>query len=158
MLAGSAIQAGGSMFGASQALKQSKYQQDILDYQSQYIQAANEINVEKVKRQVGQTISAQRAQTAASGFQPDSGTPLELQIDTALQGEIDIALLRQAGGIEQLRLQNSGTMARAQGYGVAAGLYGRAAGSLLNTGMSIGSREGWFAPSTSTRIPYIPAK
>jgi hypothetical protein len=145
MLAGSAIQAGGGVFGASQALKQSKYQQDILGYQARYVEAANEINVEKVKRNVAQTISAQRAQTAASGFQPDTGTPLELQIDTQLQGEIDIALLRQSGGIEQLRLQNSGTMARAQGYGVAAGLYGQAAGSLLSTATSMGNRLGWFA-------------
>ena len=157
MLAGSAMQAGGSAFGASQALKQSKYQQDILRYQADYERAAAEISVAKVKRQVGQIQSAQRAATAASGFQ--SGDATELNIDTELQGEIDIAILRSAGGIEQLRLQNAGTMARAQGYGVAAGLYQKGFGSLLNTGMSVGSRQGWFEPSTTgTKIPYIPAQ
>lgn len=156
MMAGSAIQSGSSVFGAQEALKQSKYQQDILDYQASYDRAANEIAVEKVKRQVKQTTSSQRAATAASGFQ--SGDAAEVNIDTELQGEIDIAILRQSGGLEQLRLQNAGTMARAQGYGVAAGLYGKAAGTLLNTGMAYGTREGWFAPSTSTKIPYIPAK
>ena len=156
MLAGSAVQAGGSAFGANQALKQSKYQQDILEYQADYQRAANEISVNKLQRTVKQTISAQRAQTAASGFQPDSGTPLELQIETQLQGEIDTAILRSAGGIEQLRLQNSGTMARAQGYGVAAGLYQRGFGSLLNTGMSVGERQGWFAPATTgRRVPFV---
>ena len=157
MLAGSAMQAGGSAFGASQALKQSKYQQDILRYQADYEKAAAEISVEKVKRQTGQIKSAQRAATAASGFQ--SGDATELNIDTDIQGDIDIAILRSAGGIEQLRLQNSGTMARAQGYGVAAGLYQRGFGSLLNTGMSVGSRQGWFEPSTTGKqIPYIPAQ
>jgi hypothetical protein len=158
MLAGSAMQAGGSAFGASQALKQSKYQQDILRYQADYQNALNEINVEKVKKGVKQTQSAQRAATAASGFQ--SGDSAEVNMDTEIQGEIDIALLRMSGGIENLRLQNAGTMARAQGYGVAAGLYQRGFGSLLNTGMSVGQREGWFAPSASsgTKIPYIPAQ
>jgi hypothetical protein len=156
MLAGSAMQAGGSAFGASQALKQSKYQQDILRYQANYERAAAEISVEKVKRQVGQTISAQRAATAASGFQ--SSDSLEQNIDTQIQGDIDIAILRSAGGIEQLRLQNAGTMARAQGYGVAAGLYQRGFGSLLNTGMAAGTRGGWFESSTGTKIPYIPAQ
>ena len=157
MLAGSAIQAGGSAFGASQALKQSKYQQDILRYQADYERAAAEIAVEKVKRNVGQVKSAQRAATAASGFQ--SGDAAELNIDTDLQGEIDIAILRSAGGLEQLRLQNAGTMARATGYGTAAGLYQRGFGSLLNTGMNVGSRQGWFEPSTTaTKTPYIPAR
>lgn len=160
MLAGSAMQAGGSAFGAAQALKQSKYQQDIFDYAAKYEKSAREIDVAKLRNNVAQTISAQRAATAASGFQADSGTALELQIDTEMQGEIDISILRMAGGIEQLRLQNAGTMSRAQGYGVAAGLYQRGFGSLLNTGMSVGSRTGWFEPasSTATRIPYIPAK
>lgn len=157
MLAGSAVQAGGSAFGASQALKQSKYQQDILRYQADYQRAANEIGVEKIKRQAAQTKSTQRASTAASGFQ--SSDAAELEIDTDLQSEIDVAIMRQAGGIEQLRLQNAGTMARAQGYGVAAGLYQQGFGSLLNTGMNVGTRQGWFAPSTTgTKTPYIPAR
>jgi hypothetical protein len=158
MMAGSAIQSGGGMFAASAALKSSEYQQDILKYQRRYLAAVQKINEAKVNRNVGQVISSQRAETAASGFQSDSGTALELQIDTQMQGEIDIALLRQAGGIEALRLSTAGHMARAEGYGQAAGYYGRAAGSLINTGMSIGSRQGWFdSSSTGTRIPYIPA-
>lgn len=147
MLGGQAMQAGGSGFAAAEALKQSKYQQDILRYQANYERAANEINVAKVQRNVAQVISAQRAQTAASGFQADSGTPLELQIDTEMQGEIDVSILRMAGGIEQLRLSTAGHMARAQGYGVSAGLYQRGFGSLLNTGTSMASRAGWFEPA-----------
>ena len=148
MLAGSAMQAGGSAFGASQALKQSKYQQDILKYQADYERAAAEINVERVKRQVGQVISSQRAATAASGFQ--SSDSLEANIDTQLQGDIDIAILRSAGGIEQLRLSTAGTMARAQGYGVAAGQYQKGFNSLLSTGMGAASRQGWFTPASTT--------
>lgn len=154
MLAGSAIQAGGGMFGASQALKQSKYQQDILKYQADYVKAAAEIGVEKVRRNVGQVKSSQRAAMAASGFQ--SGDAAELNIDADIQGEIDIALLRQAGGMEQMRLQTAGTMARSEGYGQAAGLYAKTFGSLLNTGMSMGYRAGAFntmaGTSTSTSL------
>jgi len=159
MLAGSAMQAGGSAFGASQALKQSKYQQDVLRYQADYEKAAAEINVAKLQRTVEQTKSGQRAATAASGFQ--TGDATEFEIDTDIQGEIDTAILRMSGGIEQLRLHNAGTMARAQGYGVAAGLYAKGGGSLLNTGMSaVGARSSWFAPSTTggTKIPYVAAR
>lgn len=157
MLAGSAMQAGGSAFGASQALKQSKYQQDILRYQADYERAAAEINVERVKRRVGQVISSQKAATAASGFQ--TGDSLEANIDAQLQGDIDIAILRNSGGIEQLRLQTAGTMARARGYGQAAGMYQEGFNSLLSTGMRAGNRAGWFEPaSTGAKIPYIPAK
>jgi hypothetical protein len=150
MLAGTAVQSAGGAFGASQALKQSKYQQDILDYQGRYVQAAKEIEVEKVKRNVGQVISSQRAQTAASGFQADTGTPLELQVQSQLEGEIDIAILRSAGGMEQMRLQTAGTMARATGYGQAAGMYAKTFGSLLNTGMSLSNRAGAFSPNVGT--------
>ena len=118
--------------------------QDVLRYQADYEKAASEISVAKLQRNIGQVKSAQRAQTAASGF-AQAGTPQELEIDTDIQGEIDIAILRSAGGIEQLRLQNAGTMARAQGYGVAAGLYQRGFGSILNTSMVAGgARSGWF--------------
>jgi hypothetical protein len=148
MLAGSAIQGAGGAFGASQALKQSKYQKDILGYQARYVEAANEIGVEKIKRNVGQVKSAQKAQTAASGFQ--SGDAAELNIDADLQGEIDIAILRQSGGMEQMRLQTAGTMARAEGYGQAAGMYAKTFGSLLNTGMSMGYRGGMFNTTAGT--------
>jgi hypothetical protein len=159
MLAGSAMQAGGSAFGARQALKQSRYQRDILRYQADYQSALNEINVERVKSGVARTKSAQRAATAASGFQ--AGDSAELEIDTEMQGEIDVALLRMSGGIENLRLRTAGTMAMAQGQGVAAGLNQRAFGSLLNTGMNYGTREGWFnttdEKSTSTSLLEKPS-
>jgi hypothetical protein len=143
MLAGSAMQTGGGMFAASEALKQSKYQQDILRYQEDYVRAAKEIEVEKVKRRVGQVISSQKAATAASGFQ--TADALETSIETAIQGDIDIALLRQAGGMEQLRLSTAGHMARSEGYGFAAGQYQRAFGNLLSTGTWAGNRAGMFS-------------
>jgi hypothetical protein len=150
MLAGSAVQAGGGMFGASQALKQSKYQQDILRYQADYERAAAEINVQKIKRRVGEVISSQRAQTAASGFQPDTGTAMELQVASQMEGDIDIAILRSAGGLEQLRLSTAGHMARAEGYGQAAGYSQRAFGSLLGTATWGANRAGMFSSGEGT--------
>jgi hypothetical protein len=148
MMAGSAMQTGGGMFAASQALKQSKYQQDILGYQADYVRAAKEIEVEKVKRQVKQVISSQRAQTAASGFQ--TADALEANIDTAIHGDIDIAILRSAGGLEQLRLSTAGHMSRSEGYGFAAGQYQRAFGTLLSTGTWAGNRAGMFSSGEGT--------
>lgn len=145
-LGGGAIQSVSQGFGAAQAVKQSKYQQDILNYQASYVDAATRIEEAKIDRKAAQTKSAQKAASAAAGFQSYSGTDLELQIDTDVQAAIDKSILRQSGGLEKLRLQTAGRMTRAQGYGVSAGLYAGAAGSLLNTATVYGSREGWFSP------------
>lgn len=147
LIGSGAIKVGANIFGGIQAIKQSKYQQDILQYQAKYLQSAQKIEEEKIRRNVRQIISAQRAATAASGFVPDVGTPLELQVDAEIQGDIDIALLRQAGSIEQLRLMTQGHMARAEGYGISSGLYWKAGAAGLDTLLSIGSRHGWFKPA-----------
>lgn len=146
MLAGSAVQSGGSIYGASQALKQSKYKEDILKYAADYERAVTEINVERINRKTESLKSSQRAATAASGFQTSDAD--EINIDTEIQGEIDAAILRSSGGLENLRLRTSGTMARAEGYGIAAGRYQEGFGSLLNTGIRYGNRNwGWESSS-----------
>ena len=149
LLVGTGMQMASQSYGAWSALKQSKYQQDIANYASRYSAAAQKIDEERLKRNVRQVVSSQRASTAAQGFE-QVGTPQELEIETQMLGDIDMALLRMSGGIERLRLQTGGTMARAQGAGLAAGLMGRAGGSGLNTLLSYGTRAGWLGPSQTT--------
>jgi hypothetical protein len=147
MIGGSLLSAGGSAFGGYQAIKQGKYASDILGYQSQYAKALTEIEAAKIDRQAKQTISAQRAQTAASGIRTDVGAPLEIEAETEILADIDKNILRMSGGIESLRYQTAATMARAQGYGQGSAMFAQGAGSLLNTGLDIAQRQGWFAPT-----------
>ena len=156
LIAGGAIRAGANIFGGYSAIKQGKYQQDILQYQAKYVEAAAKIEEERIRRELRRVLGAQRAATAAAGFQPDAGTPLELQIASEMEADIDIALLRQAGSMEQLRLATQGYAARAEGYGLGAGLYFKAGGSALETLLSQGARHGWFEPKTKT-VPAAPA-
>ena len=147
LIGGGAIQAGASIYGGQSAIKQGKYQQDILQYQAKYIEAASKIEEEKIRRQLRKVIGAQRAATAAAGFQADAGTPLELQIASEMEADLDIALMRQAGSIEQLRLMTQGYAARAESYGLASGLYFDAGATALDTLLAQGARHGWFKPA-----------
>ena len=150
MVGGGAIKTGLNWYGASAAIKQSKYKQDVYEWQARYVDAASRIEEAKIRRDVKKVISAQRAGTAASGFQADTGTPLELQIASEMEGDLDIELLRMSGGMEKLRLQSAGDATRAEGYGIAAGLYARATATSLDPLLAAGQRHGWFKKKAPT--------
>lgn len=159
MLGGTLLSSGSSAFGGALAIKQGKYAQDILDYQARYLQAANKIEAAKIDLEKKKTLSAQKAQTAASGIRTDVGAPVEVAAETELLADIDKNILKITGGIESLRLQTQGTLARAHGYAAGATQYAQGFGSLLSSAMSYGQRNGWFnSASQGERIPYIPAK
>jgi hypothetical protein len=143
------------MYGAYVAGKQGEYQEDINRYAAQYSKAVQRVEEAKIQRQAEQIISAQRAQTAASGF-TNEGTPLELQVESRMMADLDTALLRQAGGIERMRLRVGGTMARAEGYGMSAGLSARAFGTMSGSLLSYGGSQGWFSGDTKAPEPSYP--
>lgn len=142
MLIGTGMQMASQSYGAYSALKQGKYQQDIAKYAARYSEATQKIDEERLRRNIRQVVSSQRASTAAQGFE-NIGTPQELEIETQNLGDIDMAILRMSGGIERLRLKTGGTMARAEGAGLAAGLMSRAGGAGMNTLLTYGKRAGW---------------
>jgi len=147
LIGGVGLRAGANIYGGYSSIKQGKYQQDILQYQADYLAVAGKIGEERLRRQLRQIVGAQRAATAAAGFQADSGTPLELQIASEMEADIDIALLRQAGSMDQLRLSLQGAAARAEGYGLASGMFFSAGAAGLDTLLSQGARHGWFKPA-----------
>jgi hypothetical protein len=149
MIGGSLLSSGAQAYGGAQAIKQGKYASDILGYQAKYAKALTEIEVAKVERQKQQTISSQRAQTAASGIRTDIGAPLEIEVETEILADIDKNILRMSGGIEALRYQTAASMTKAQGYGQGSAMFANSFGSLLNTGLAIGQRQGWFTKQQS---------
>jgi hypothetical protein len=140
MAAGSLLSSGGQAYGASQAIKQGKYQRDILGYASDYQAALVKIDQAKLDRVRDQTISAQTAQTAASGIRTDVGAPLELRAETEILSDIDKHILRTAGGIENLRYGIAGHASMAQGYGTGSAMYARGLSYLVNSGSYMASR------------------
>lgn len=160
MLGGTLLSAGSSAYGAGLSIKQGKYSQDVLEAQAKYLQAAYKIDEAKIELDKKRTLSSQKAQTAASGIRTDVGAPVEVAAETERMADIDKNILRISGGIDSLRLQTQGQLARAQGYAAGATQYAQGAGSLLSTAMAYGQRSGWFdsKPGSGKQIPYIPGK
>lgn len=133
MIGGSFLSAGADWYSAHNALKMSKYASSLLEYQSRYIDAVTELEVAKKKRELKKIIGSQRVITAASNIMPDVGTPMELQVESEILNEIDIALLRISGSMQKVGAQAQAYEQEIQGYSQAAQHFGRATGTLTNS-------------------------
>ncbi len=151
MMIPAAMQAGSQMFGAQQNIRMSKLSADIAGYAGAYQTAVRQVQEARLEQNYERTISAQRAAAAASGIRTDTGAPMDLAAETEVLFEIDKKLLRSAGSIDSLRTQLQQRSFEAEGYSSASGHYGQAAGSLLESAMWYGNRQGWFTPKTATQ-------
>jgi len=115
----------------------------------------------KKRQEVAGIIGAQRARQGASGISVDTGSALDLNMDTAERGEIDALALQQQGldKARNLEIQAWNSNANAQAYGwaadnVSSGNNGLAtAGTILGGIGQAGSMFGtgkWGGGSTST--------
>lgn len=151
------LQAGGQAFGGMSAIKNAGYSADIAGYAASYRAAAREVEEARLTLNKDRLLSTQKAAAAASGIRTDTGAPLDLAAETEVLFDIDKKLLRSAGSIDSLRSQIEQKSLLAGGYGTAAGSFGQAGGSLLESAMWYGKRQGWFSPKNNS-TPYIPAK
>ena len=133
MVGGSFLSAGADWYSAYNAIKMSKYASSLLDYQARYIDAVTELEVAKKKRELKKIIGSQRVITAASNIMPDVGTPMELQVESEILNEIDIALLRISGSMQKVGMQAQAYEKEIAGYSQAAQHFGRATGTLTDS-------------------------
>lgn len=150
-IGGGFLSAGADWYSAITALKTSKYAADILKYQASYIDAVTELEVAKKKRELKKVIGSQRVRTAAANIMPDVGTPMELQVESEILNEIDIALIRISGSMQKVGMQAQAYEKEIAGYGQAAQHFGRAAGTLTNSMITQLKRN----PETTTRPQNI---
>ena len=177
-LAGAAVSAYGQMQQAKAANAQAKAANAQADYQSkvannnartaemeaQYAEQQGQKNAEAQRRRTAIAIGAQRARMGASGAVVDSGSFLDLTLDTAHQGELDAMALLEEGQMEAWRARIQGTNYKAQSklFGMSkTNPYIGAAGTLISGAgqagmgfMSLGSKTSGFnvggARGTST--------
>lgn len=135
-IGGGFMSAGADWYSAITALKTSKYAADILKYQAAYIDAVTELEVSKKKRELKKIIGSQRVRTAAANIMPDVGTPMELQIESEILNEIDIALIRISGSMQKIGMQGQAAEKIIAGYGQAAQHFGRASGTLTDSAIT----------------------
>ena len=170
-LAGTAVSAYGQMQQAKAANAQADYQAKVAnnnartaEMEAQYAEQQGQKNAEAQRRRTAIAIGAQRARMGASGAVVDSGSFLDLTLDTAHQGELDAMALLEEGQMEAWRARIQGTNYQAQGklFGMSkTNPYIGAAGTLISGAgqagmgfMSLGSKTSGFnvggARGTST--------
>lgn len=154
-IGGGFLSAGADWYSAITAIKTSQYAADILKYQAAYIDAVTDIEVSKKKRELKKVIGSQRVRTAAANIMPDVGTPMELQVESEILNEIDIALIRISGSMEKVGMQSQAYEKEIAGLGQAAQHFGRAAGTLTDSMITQLSRRKRNASDITKTKPSI---
>jgi len=152
-VAGLGMTALGQSQAQDSANAQAKYQGQVAannaitaENEAQYAQATAERNANAKKREMLTVIGAQRAAEGSTGAVVDSGSFMDVRLDTAERGTMDAMALLQEGDLAAWRARNQAANFTAQ-----SGLYDAAsktsalmpvAGSLLSGAGNIGAN--WY--------------
>jgi hypothetical protein len=124
----------GNMAAAKSAQAVGEYNAKLAENEAVLLARAKRDQEEALRKQSDRLVGTQTAMVAASGVQM-TGTPLQVLADTYFSTEMDAAMIRYAGDIEQVQKQSEAALARTEGGARAAALKYQAYGSLL-TGAS----------------------
>ena len=120
----------GNMAAAKSAQAVADYNAVLAENEAVLLARAKRDEEEALRRQSDRLVGTQTAMVAASGVQM-TGTPLQVLADTYFSTEMDAAMIRYAGDIEQVQKQSEAALARTEGGARAAALKYQAYGSLL---------------------------
>lgn len=124
-LGASILGAGATAYGqyrATQAAnKQAEYQSQVAannaataEMEAKYAEQQGERNAEAQRRKTAIMVGAQRARMGASGVVADTGSFLDIELDTVRMGELDALALRDEGQLAAWRSRVQGSNYRAQ--------------------------------------------
>lgn len=142
-LLGTAVSAYGQYQATSAANKQADYQAKVAannaqtaEMEAKFAEQQGQRNAEEQRRRTAIMVGAQRAKMGASGAVVDTGSFLDLTLDTAKQGELDAMALVNEGRMEAWRARVQGTNYQAQSklYGMSKTNPFLAAGGTLLSG------------------------
>ena len=120
----------GNMAAAKSAQAVADYNAVLAENEAVLLARAKRDQEEALRKQSDRLVGTQTAMVAASGVQM-TGTPLQVLADTYFSTEMDAAMIRYAGDIEQVQKQSEAALARAEGGARASALKYQAYGSLL---------------------------
>ncbi|SMG01071.1 virion core protein, T7 gp14 family [Burkholderia singularis] len=119
-ISGAALSGVGALSSGISQASQYGQQADVLnrnaalsDQQAKQVYAQNVNREEAQRRQAGQQLGAQRAAVAESGFDPNSGSMLDTQVQSVRNAELDALQLRYQGLLQGESLDDQ---ARQQHY------------------------------------------
>ncbi|WP_186159002.1 virion core protein, T7 gp14 family [Burkholderia gladioli] len=120
-LAGAAVSGAGALMSGINQSNQYSQQADALDRNAALADAqAGQVFAQGVQReetqraQAGQQLGAQRAAVAESGFDPNSGSALDVQVQSARNAELDALQTRYQGILQGTSLEDSARQTRYQ--------------------------------------------
>ncbi|MBJ9709882.1 virion core protein, T7 gp14 family [Burkholderia gladioli] len=120
-LAGAAVSGAGALMSGINQSNQYGQQADALDRNAALADAqAGQVFAQGVQReetqraQAGQQRGAQRAAVAESGFDPNSGSALDVQVQSARNAELDALQTRYQGILQGTSLEDSARQTRYQ--------------------------------------------
>ena len=154
-----AVTVAAAAFSADQQVKQGKFQEDVADYNARVAEneaeATRNAGVEAEnaqRRKTAQLLAKQRAQLGAANVDLSSGSPLQIQQDTELFGEVDALRVRSNFEGRADALNTSADLTESQGEFAAAAGKGAATGTLLQgaasaTGTAVDAK--WFTSESA---------
>lgn len=136
--------AGSSGYGQYLQNKQLKYQAKVAEnnavaagYEAEYAKEQAQKDAQNHRDQVAKLLGKQRAAMGASGMVADTGSFLDLELDTVSQGKMDELAILHEGDLEAWRAKVGASNQTAQ-----AQLYRNSMGSPLAAGLMSGIQQG----------------
>jgi hypothetical protein len=83
------VSAVGTLYTGQQQQKAAKYNEDVNKKNAETAQQQAMFDAEQIRAQNRKLLGAQRAAASASGVDPDGGSMLDVQQDSAAQGELE---------------------------------------------------------------------
>lgn len=128
-----------------QAQKQAaEYQAAVAANNAQMVEKQGEQAAQAKMRENAMRLGAQRVTFAANGVDPNSGSALRVQEDSAVQGGLEAANIQYGALVRGMGLMNEAQMARAAGKQAAYAGNMAAAGNLLSGASQVAGRWNSF--------------
>jgi hypothetical protein len=150
---GAAVLAASAIYRGQVAKSEANAQANIADQNARTARLQAGVREDLIRRQNRAKLGEQRAAVEQSGFDPNTGSLLELQGDSAAAGEFDALTTRYEGALQALSFSTQADSLRRSGKAAARTGFLNAAGTLLS---SFGSKYGGggnMAPVETRIIP-----
>lgn len=134
------------------AKAEAKAQANAADQNARTARLQAGVREDLIRKQNRARLGEQRAAVAQSGFDPDTGSLLELQGDSAAAGEFDALTTRYEGALQALSFSTQADSLRRSGSSYARTGFLNAAGTLLSAAASSKYGGGGKLAPVETRI------
>lgn len=126
------VSAAGAVYSGQQQKKAADYNADVNKKNAETAQQQAMFDAEQQRAQNRKLLGAQRAAYSASGIDPDGGSPIDVQRDSAAQGELEALTAIYTGRSSANASNARATLNRMEGRAAVTGSYFSAGASLLS--------------------------